>query len=162
MLVLGGFLASCTHDDFDYSSLVESKKIAYQEVFVNAYGKIDPNQTWGFGSAAATKGLTRAVFTDKWPNSKMPDHSCNWESKLNFVSSKDNLPAGAIDITDTSYSDQNAANDGAVYYIPSNFNGELNLGYRVKLKAGMTLYNFGTVTSITNVNFDSGISSYNV
>ena len=162
VLILGGLMASCTHDEIDCSSIVESKKVAYQEVFVDAYGKIDPNQTWGFGSATTRALVTRAVFTDKWPNSNMPDHSCNWESKLDFVSSKDNLPAGAIDITDTSYSDQNAANDRAVYYIPSSFNGELNLQYRVKLKAGMTLYNFGTVTSITNVNFDSGISIYNV
>ena len=91
MLVLGGFLASCTHDDLDYSSIVENKKAEYQEVFVNTYGRINPNQTWGFGSApATTKGLTRAAFTDKWTDT----HSCNWESKLSFT-----LPAGAIDLT---------------------------------------------------------------
>ena len=47
-LVLGGFIAACSHDDIDYSSIVDGKLKAYQEVFVDAYGKIDPNQNWGF------------------------------------------------------------------------------------------------------------------
>ena len=50
VLVLGGFIAACSHDDIDYSSIVDDKVKAYQEVFVDAYGSIDPNQTWGFGS----------------------------------------------------------------------------------------------------------------
>ncbi len=54
-LVLGGYLAGCTHDDYDYTSIVESKKQAYQEVFVDAYGSIDPNQTWGFTNLDVTR-----------------------------------------------------------------------------------------------------------
>ena len=49
-LVLGGCIASCSHDEVDYSTYVDSKLKAYQEVFVDAYGKIDPNQNWGFGT----------------------------------------------------------------------------------------------------------------
>ena len=51
-LVLGGFIAACSHDDIDYSSIVDGKLKAYQEVFVDAYGKIDPNQNWGFTSVS--------------------------------------------------------------------------------------------------------------
>lgn len=59
-LVLGGYLAGCTHDDYDYSSIVESKKQAYQEVFVDTYGSIDPNQNWGFTNLDVDGNLTRA------------------------------------------------------------------------------------------------------
>ncbi len=47
-LILGGFIAACSHDDIDYTPLVDGKVQAYQETFVEAYGAIDPNQTWGF------------------------------------------------------------------------------------------------------------------
>ena len=54
MLVLGGLASSCSHDEVDYSSIVDGKLKAYQEVFVDAFGKIDPNQNWGFKSVPAT------------------------------------------------------------------------------------------------------------
>lgn len=65
-LVLGGCLAGCSHEDIDYSSIVDGKLKAYQEVFVDAYGKIDPNQNWGFGtissdSTTRANNLTRAI-----------------------------------------------------------------------------------------------------
>lgn len=47
-LILGGFIVACSHDDIDYTPLVDGKVQAYQETFVEAYGAIDPNQTWGF------------------------------------------------------------------------------------------------------------------
>ena len=64
-LVLGGFIAACSHDDIDYSPIVDGKLKAYQEVFVDAYGQIDPNQNWGFTKipgqqSAATARQTRA------------------------------------------------------------------------------------------------------
>ena len=61
-LVLGGCIASCSHDEVDYSAYVDNKLKAYQEVFVDAYGKIDPNQNWGFGTTSkASRQLTRAI-----------------------------------------------------------------------------------------------------
>ncbi len=69
LLVLGGLFTGCSHDDIDYSSVVDSKLKAFQDVFVDAYGTIDPNQTWGFttninsGDAAARAfALTRAAM----------------------------------------------------------------------------------------------------
>lgn len=61
MLVLGGFTASCSHDEMDYSSIVDGKVKAYQEVFVDAYGKIDPNQSWGFKTRKAIKSQEEAT-----------------------------------------------------------------------------------------------------
>ena len=72
-LVLGGFIAGCSHDETDYSSIIESKKQAYQEVFVDAYGKIDPKQDWGFknfsGLNTQVANVTRAIsmtFSDTY------------------------------------------------------------------------------------------------
>jgi len=74
LLVLGGFMAGCSHDEGDYSSIIESKKQAYQEVFVDAYGTIDPKQDWGFknitkAGSAQTGNVTRAIsitFSDSY------------------------------------------------------------------------------------------------
>jgi len=52
VLVLGGLIAACSNDDIDYSPKVDEKLKAYQETFVDAYGKIDPNQNWGFTSVS--------------------------------------------------------------------------------------------------------------
>ena len=114
MLVLGGFLASCTHDDLDYSSIVENKKAAYQEVFVDTYGKIDPNQTWGFGSesAATARGLTRGDV-DTW---SLSNHNDGWMDFLDFE-----VPTGAIKVAS---SDQTLTN--GTYHITKDFTGTLN------------------------------------
>ena len=56
-LVLVGFVASCSHDE-DWTSLVASKLRAYDEVFKEEFGTIDPTQTWGFTTRAdVTDGL---------------------------------------------------------------------------------------------------------
>ena len=48
-LVVGGILSSCHNDEGLYGSIVEQKMQAYQELFVQEFGEIDPNQDWGFG-----------------------------------------------------------------------------------------------------------------
>lgn len=56
-IVLGGLLVNCSHDD-EWTSLVAEKLRAYEEVFKDEFGAIDPNQTWGFTSRAdVTDGL---------------------------------------------------------------------------------------------------------
>ena len=62
-LVLGGFIAACSHDDTDYSSIVDSKLKAYQEVFVDAYGQISPNQNWGFKSTSSEQATSNVRTT---------------------------------------------------------------------------------------------------
>ena len=158
-IVFGGLLVSC-HEDIATGSVVAEKLKAYDELFKQEFPNMDANHDWGFGTTTTdeARSLTRAAFTTKWTD----DHSCDWASKLNFAQSKDALPAGAIDITNLgSYSDANGDNSGAVYYIPSTFSGELDVNYKVKLKAGMSLYNFGKVTGIKQINLEGIFNIYN-
>lgn len=59
VLVLGGLTASCSHDEFEYSSVVEQKVKTYEATFKEVYGKIDPAQTWGFDYTNVT---TRGAY----------------------------------------------------------------------------------------------------
>lgn len=52
--VLGGFFASCQHDEI-YGSMVEAKVEAYKQVFKEEFGTIDSNQDWGFGTNAQSR-----------------------------------------------------------------------------------------------------------
>ena len=129
-LVLCGLMASCSHDEMDYSSIVEGKKAAYQEVFVEAYGKIDPNQTWGFGATTTnqTRMLTRAV--DQWTL----EHNDDWMSYLEFTK-----PADCIEVkggTKLSGSD--------TYYVPETYTGAVEFD-----NFSGKLYVDGTITSFS-------------
>ena len=50
-LVVSATMISCHSDDDFGGSIIEQKIQAYQEVFEQEFGTIDPNQDWGFGSA---------------------------------------------------------------------------------------------------------------
>ncbi len=78
-LVLGGFIAACSHDDIDYSSIVDDKVKAYQEVFVDAYGKIDPNQNWGFTTVSGQESVTSTRIT------RGHDANANMWAKYGYV-----------------------------------------------------------------------------
>ena len=61
-LVTSATFISC-HTDEDFGgSIVEQKMQAYQEVFEEEFGKIDPNQDWGFGTAELL-ARTRAAMS---------------------------------------------------------------------------------------------------
>lgn len=69
-LVACATLTSCHSDDELSGSLVQQKIKAYEQVFEEEFGKVDPNQDWGFGTAdllartrTANAGRTRA-FND--------------------------------------------------------------------------------------------------
>ena len=49
-LFAGFYLASCAEKETDYVSIAEQKAKAFEEVFKELYGEIDPHQDWGFGS----------------------------------------------------------------------------------------------------------------
>lgn len=62
-IVLGGSLASCSHEENFEGSLVAEKIVTFEQVFKKEFGEIDPNHDWGFGNAtqtAAARGLTRS------------------------------------------------------------------------------------------------------
>lgn len=65
-LVVSTSLISCHSDDEIYGSIVEQKVKAYEQVFEEEFGKINPNQNWGFSSAnsqSRTRGLQLAAGT---------------------------------------------------------------------------------------------------
>ena len=141
-------LASCSHDA-DWGNLGNPDQLIlekYNQAFIDNIGVPAPSQDWGFGASAATRGVTRAAFTDKWTN----DHNCNWESKLTFT-----LPAGAVDVTQPNFD-----KSGSVYYIPEGTTGEVSLGW-LGLNAGAELYNYGNITAINDVNYNGTITFYN-
>ena len=50
-LVACATLTSCHSDDELSGSIIEQKMKAYEQVFEEEFGKVDPNQDWGFGTA---------------------------------------------------------------------------------------------------------------
>lgn len=59
-VAVSGALVSC-HEDEITGSAVEQKIQAFEDLFVQAFGKPDPNHTWGFGDPIVVEGaMTRA------------------------------------------------------------------------------------------------------
>ena len=53
-LIAGLFIAGCTHDDvYDNVNVIEKKMQGFQQAFKEAFGPINPNQTWGFNQTDA-------------------------------------------------------------------------------------------------------------
>ena len=50
----GGLLFSCAEKESEYVPLAQQKVKAFDELFREAYGDIDPYQTWGFNSGKIT------------------------------------------------------------------------------------------------------------
>lgn len=164
-LVLGGFLASCSHDEVNYSTYVADKMAAYQEVFVDAYGQIDPNQNWGFGPTTnAASRMTRALrkgipeaptFRDTVPFSRpvVPNYSDTVPSTAHYAKDYQNYQTGDVLYIDGSYSSLNNPQntegltiyaDGTVTYTGStNQNGN---GTTICVTQGSTL----TLSSVAN------------
>ena len=49
-LLAGAFVVSCSEKESDFVPLAQQKVKAFDEVFKELYGEIDPYQDWGFGS----------------------------------------------------------------------------------------------------------------
>ena len=61
LLTTAYLTSSCSREDFS-GSIIESKKQAFSDNFRAAYGNINPNQDWGFGSAqTSTRAFTRSI-----------------------------------------------------------------------------------------------------
>ena len=77
-LALCGLITSCTHE-LDYEASVQSSVVKkYEDAFVTAFGKPDPNQEWGFGSKnSSTRSLTRGV-------GDYSRYKGNWSSSFEF------------------------------------------------------------------------------
>ena len=70
-LVACATLTSCHSDDELSGSLVQQKIKAYEQVFEEEFGKVDPNQDWGFGTAELL-ARTRTADADR---TRMPEGS---------------------------------------------------------------------------------------
>lgn len=135
-LVLGGFIAACSHDDIDYSPIVDGKLKAYQEVFVDAYGQIDPNQNWGFTKipgqqSAAMARQTRAISV----NSDLYNEF-NFPSEAELTSAYPTaIPAGADEVADleTLYKGKTAANGVVMWDLYAIYVNQVTKDYNLKI-----------------------------
>lgn len=69
-LALCGLITSCTHE-LDYEASVQNSVVKkYEDAFVTAFGKPDPNQEWGFGTStvAGTRGTRADLFNFSLPS----------------------------------------------------------------------------------------------
>ena len=57
-IAISGVFVSC-HEDEVSGSLIEQKKIAFEDAFVKAFGQPDPNHNWGFRIPEGDEALTR-------------------------------------------------------------------------------------------------------
>ena len=57
-IAISGVFVGC-HEDELSGSLIEQKKIAFEDAFIQAFGHPDPNHTWGF-RMPDEKSLTRS------------------------------------------------------------------------------------------------------
>lgn len=58
-LVLGGCLASCSHEEDFSGSIVENKLQTYEKVFKEEFGTIAPDHDWGFKTVSTRSTKTR-------------------------------------------------------------------------------------------------------
>jgi hypothetical protein len=72
-LVVSTSLISCHSDDDFSGSIVEQKLKAYEQVFEEEFGKINPNQNWGFSSASSQSRTLQGAITrgDAEPRANM-------------------------------------------------------------------------------------------
>ena len=63
-LVMGAMFTACSNDEG--ATAEEYYQALYNQAFEKAFGKISPNQDWGFGSEGSTRG-TRANPGDTYP-----------------------------------------------------------------------------------------------
>lgn len=95
--VLGGFFASCQHDEI-YGSIVEAKVEAYKEVFKEEFGTIDSHQDWGFGTNASVSssrafGKTRAL-NSSWEG---------WATAPQDADFATSMPSDAVELNSENY-----------------------------------------------------------
>lgn len=152
-------LASCVKDvaDYDPQTVKDGVTNAYNAAFVNTFGTPAPNQTWGFTS----ENSSMRSATSEWNGTHTKPHS--WESGFNFASEDEvkNM-VGVVNVKDHMTQYGYDGTKGSVYYIPSDFEGELNMNWlKCEKDESFTFYNFGTVTSFHSMNVDGVNTLYN-
>ncbi len=70
-------LDSCSRYDYTLISEGEQAYVNYENAFIEKFGEPAPDQTWGFGSADANGGASRAITRTAYPDANM------WGEKWN-------------------------------------------------------------------------------
>lgn len=162
-MAFGLVAASCTKSDFDNVAYMDTVKENYNDLFTLTFGEIAPGHDWGFSASTGNRAAMRAAYTDKWTDT----HSCTWANKLNFKTEAELEAEGAIKLDNEEnryFSDWDQkyyynVPSGTVYYVSSEFEGELNLSGNIN--DGCSFYNYGIVTAINYVNYDGIVTFYN-
>ncbi len=70
-IAISGVFVGCHEDEFS-GSLIEQKKMAFEEAFVRAFGQPDPNHNWGFKTSGGdARAITRSGNTgDTYPSTE--------------------------------------------------------------------------------------------
>ena len=65
-LFAGAFLFSCADKETEYVPIVEQKVKAFEDVFKETFGEIDPYQNWGFTTTytVADESTSEVVYID--------------------------------------------------------------------------------------------------
>lgn len=142
-VALAGTFTSCSKDTELYDPEAAQNQVVfnYQQAFIKVFGQPASNHDWGFGDA-----LTRAAVAP-WATTHAKPH--DWERNLVF-----DLPENAIDITENwdQYGNY-SGKKGKIYYVPEGKTFNLDLHYQIEFKEeGMALYNYGTITGMSNFN----------
>ena len=65
-LFAGGLLFGCTEKETEYVPIVQQKVKAFEDVFKETFGEIDPYQNWGFATTytVADESTSEVVYID--------------------------------------------------------------------------------------------------
>jgi len=105
-LIVGGFLASCTHDDVGAPATVDQMTKSFDEMFTELYGPIAPNHNWGFATVGVseeandltedpmlTRANTRTITVNGDAYNKFPSAAdVNSHFPTGIPTDADNLP----------------------------------------------------------------------
>ena len=68
-IATSGVFVGCHEEEFG-GSIIEQKKLAFEDAFIRAFGQPDPNHNWGFKTSDATRGITRSNPGDFYPETE--------------------------------------------------------------------------------------------
>ena len=165
-LALCGLITSCTHE-FDAELSAQNSVVQkYEEAFITAFGKPDPNQEWGFGpsTVVGTRGTRAETFGFSLPQDYANNPGFKKKSNIKnltsstYAISQPTLGKNLLDEITNNSSVDYAANDNSLsnngtYYInsssdlqnPQNFDNltiyinDNNMTFWKNLKSGSTI-----------------------
>jgi hypothetical protein len=145
LLTTAYLTSSCSRDDFS-GSIIDAKKQAFSENFIAAYGKINPQQDWGFGSST-TRAFTRAV------DDGMPDRP-TFHNATAITEPENTFVDPAFYTTESQVTDNVTYNNGKMNNLTDQtfyVNGDSNIE-GMDSGIGLTIYVVGEVTFTSGTN----------